>query len=89
MLNLLEASSSTKFRSKLCNVLLGRGISIGSEYQCKYDGKVIMAPENRIAAFKAINKAIALSDTVSEKSRHTYQLYHPDMTEIQNQIEIP
>ena len=47
----------------------GEALALGPNINVNSDGKVIMAPENRIAAFKAINKAIALSDTVSEKEQ--------------------
>ena len=47
----------------------GEALALGPNINVNSDGKVIMAPENRIAAFKAINKAIALSGTVSEKEQ--------------------
>ena len=47
----------------------GEALALGPNINVNSDGKVIMAPENRIAAFKAINKAIALSETVSEKEQ--------------------
>tara|TARA_B100001057_G_scaffold463817_1_gene518380 strand:- start:195 stop:1862 length:1668 start_codon:yes stop_codon:yes gene_type:complete len=47
----------------------GEALALGPNINVNSDGKVIMAPENRIAAFKAINKAIALSETVSVKEQ--------------------
>ena len=47
----------------------GEALALGPNINVNSDGKVIMAPENRIAAFKAINKAIALSKTVSVKEQ--------------------
>ena len=47
----------------------GEALALGPNINVNSDGKVIMAPENRIAAFKAINIAIALSETVSEKEQ--------------------
>ncbi len=47
----------------------GEALALGPNINVNSDGKVIMAPENRIAAFKAINKAIALSETVSVKEK--------------------
>ena len=47
----------------------GEALALGPNINVNSDGKVIMAPENRIAAFKAINKAISLSKTVSKKEQ--------------------
>ncbi len=47
----------------------GEALALGPNINVNSDGKVIMAPENRIAAFNAINKAISLSKTVSKKEQ--------------------
>ena len=48
---------------------IGEALALGPNINVNSDGKVIMAPENRIAAFNAINKAILLSKTVSKKEQ--------------------
>jgi hypothetical protein len=47
----------------------GEALALGPNINVNSDGKVIMAPQNRLAAFKAINTAIALSKSVSEKEQ--------------------
>jgi len=47
----------------------GEALALGPNINVNSDGKVIMAPQNRLAAFKAINTAIALSNSISEKEQ--------------------
>lgn len=47
----------------------GEALALGPNINVNSDGKVIMAPQNRLAAFKAINTAIALSESVSKKEQ--------------------
>jgi tetratricopeptide (TPR) repeat protein len=47
----------------------GEALALGPNINVNSDGKVIMAPQNRLAAFKAINTAIALSNSISDKER--------------------
>ena len=47
----------------------GEALALGPNINVNSDGKVIMAPQNRIAAFKAINTAITLSKSVSNKEQ--------------------
>ena len=47
----------------------GEALALGPNINVNSDGKVIMAPQNRLAAFKAINTAIALSKSASTKEQ--------------------
>tara|TARA_B100001142_G_scaffold277812_1_gene287589 strand:+ start:9915 stop:11582 length:1668 start_codon:yes stop_codon:yes gene_type:complete len=47
----------------------GEALALGPNINVNSDGKVIMAPQNRVLAFKAINKAITLSKSVSVKEK--------------------
>ena len=47
----------------------GEALALGPNINVNSDGKVIMAPQNRLAAFKAINTAIALSNSISDKEQ--------------------
>ena len=47
----------------------GEALALGPNINVNSDGKVIMAPENRVAAFKAINAAIALSKSASTEEQ--------------------
>ena len=47
----------------------GEALALGPNINVNSDGKVIMAPQNRIAAFNAINKAISLSESASPKEQ--------------------
>jgi len=47
----------------------GEALALGPNINVNSDGRVIMSPQNRVAAFKAINKAIELSDLVSKKEQ--------------------
>tara|TARA_B100001059_G_scaffold226438_1_gene254785 strand:+ start:109 stop:1776 length:1668 start_codon:yes stop_codon:yes gene_type:complete len=47
----------------------GEALALGPNINVNSDGKVIMAPQNRVAAFKAINTAIALSKSTSTKEQ--------------------
>ena len=47
----------------------GEALALGPNINVNSDGKVIMAPKNRVAAFKAINTAIALSNSASAKEQ--------------------
>jgi tetratricopeptide (TPR) repeat protein len=47
----------------------GEALALGPNINVNSDGKVIMAPQNRVAAFKAINTAIALSKSSSAKEQ--------------------
>ena len=47
----------------------GEALALGPNINVNSDGKVIMAPQNRVAAFKAINTAITLSKSSSPKEQ--------------------
>ena len=47
----------------------GEALALGPNINVNSDGKVIMAPQNRVLAFRAINKAITLSKSVSVKEK--------------------
>jgi tetratricopeptide (TPR) repeat protein len=47
----------------------GEALALGPNINVNSDGKVIMSPQNRVAAFKAIKTAIALSESVSMKEQ--------------------
>jgi tetratricopeptide (TPR) repeat protein len=47
----------------------GEALALGPNINVNSDGKVIMAPQNRVAAFKAVNTAIALSKSSSPKEQ--------------------
>ena len=47
----------------------GEALALGPNINVNSDGKVIMAPQNRVAAFKAINTAIALSKSATIKEQ--------------------
>lgn len=47
----------------------GEALALGPNINVNSDGKVIMSPENRIQAYKAINKALKLSKKSPEKER--------------------
>jgi tetratricopeptide (TPR) repeat protein len=47
----------------------GEALALGPNINVNSDGKVIMAPQNRVAAFEAINKAMDLSDNASNKEK--------------------
>ena len=65
----------------------GEALALGPNINVNSDGRVIMSPQNRVAAFKAINKAIALSDLVSKKEQAYISAYLSDMMAILNQTE--
>ena len=47
----------------------GEALALGPNINVNSDGKVIMAPKNRVAAFKAINTAITLSKSASAEEQ--------------------
>ena len=47
----------------------GEALALGPNINVNSDGKVIMSPENRIQAYKAINKALKLSKKSPEKEQ--------------------
>jgi tetratricopeptide (TPR) repeat protein len=61
--------AAQKLDPKCAMCFWGEALALGPNINVNSDGKVIMAPQNRVAAFKAINKAIALSESVSIKEQ--------------------
>ena len=53
----------------------GEALALGPNINVNSDGKVIMSSENRIQAYKAINKALNLSKKALKKNKITLEHY--------------
>ena len=65
----------------------GEALSRGPNINVTSDGKVVMSPQDRKEAFKAINKAKELMPLVSQKEQDTFWHYLQDITESWVQID--
>ena len=67
----------------------GEALALGPNINVNSDGKVLWLLKTELQRSRQLTKLLHYLTQSLKKSRHTYQLYHPDMTEIQNHTEIP